>query len=330
MEGSQKAIQARLACTVTREILAAVQQPQQLKEGQILKPVENLAGQGSVPDVGLRKARKPPRAIDDLIGVQLPLWHDKVRGLPNPIARSSLFTVGNQNQPRQFFKTHRSIVSLAGFTLSFRGEELRQEDEDVFLQLTHLARNHVLGERVEFTAYSILKELGWKRSAEGYARLRLTLDRLQGAGLRVVSDNNSGGYQGALVRKFAWKDDSDTPLSHWAVWLEPEIVKLFGPNGYTQVWWAQRLRLRSALAKYLHGYYGTHEEPYPMKVETLRALTGSRTQRLGDFRKAIRVALEQLVKECFLDRWHIDGNDLVHVVRSPKNKMKALQGTASD
>ena len=251
---------------------------------------------------------------------QLPLWNEKVRGLPNPIARSSLFTVGNQNEARAFYKAHKTIQTLAGCTITYKGEELRQDDEDVFLQLVHLARHHVLGERVEFTAYSFLKELGWKKSSEGYARLRTTLDRLQGTGLRVTGEMIGGGYQGALVRKFMWKDDADNPLSRWVVFLEPEIIRLFAPNSYTQVWWEQRLRLKSSLAKYLHGYYATHEQPYPMKVETLRGLTGSRTTRLTDFRKALRKALDQLVLERFLDQWQIDGGDLVHVVRSAKTR----------
>lgn len=259
------------------------------------------------------------RQSEILPASQLPLWHEKVRGLPNPIARSSLFTVGNQNEPRVFYKSHKTIQTLAGCLITYKGEELRQDDEDVFLQLVHLARNHVLGERVEFTAYSFLKELGWKKSAEGYARLRCTLDRLQGTGLRVTGEVIGGGFQGALVRKFAWKDDAENPLPRWVVFLEPEIIQLFAPNSYTQVWWEQRLRLKSSLAKYLHAYYATHEQPYPMKVETLRGLTGSRTSRLTDFRKALRKSLDQLVKERFLDSWQIDAGDLVHVIRSSRS-----------
>ena len=256
---------------------------------------------------------------------QLPLWHEKVRGLPNPIARSSLFTVGNQSEPRAHYRTHKVIQTLAGYTITYKGEELRQEDEDVFLQLVHLARHHPLGEKVEFTAFSFLKELGWKKSVEGYDRLRSTLDRLQGTGLRItIEAGGSGGYQGALVRKFSWKDDADAPLTRWVVYLEQEIVKLFAPNGYTQVWWEQRLRLKSSLAKYLHGYYASHEAPYAMKVATLKGLTGSRASRLTDFRKALRKALDQLVTESFLDEWSIDANDLVHVVRSPKSKQPRL------
>lgn len=256
---------------------------------------------------------------------QLPLWHDRVRGLPNPIARSSLFTVGNQNEPRAFYQTHRTIQTLAGWLMTVRGEELRQDDEDVFLQLIHLARCQPLGEAVSFSAYSFLKELGWKRSAEGYARLKASFDRLQFTSIRLSADTTDTGgfylYQGALLRKFVGKSsDSQAPKTKWSVWLEPEIIKLFGPSTYTQVWWEQRLRLRSALAKYLHSYFSTHEAPYPLKVETLKGLTGSRAARLTDFRKALRVALQQLVAEGFLDEWHIDGSDIVHVVRSTRGK----------
>jgi hypothetical protein len=260
------------------------------------------------------------RAVAERLSLQLPLWHEKVRGLPNPLARSALFTVGNKTEPRAFYKQHKPIQTIAGYVITYKGEELRQDDEDVFLQLVHLARTHPLGERVEFAAYSLLKELDWSKSSEGYDRLRTTLDRLQGTGLRVTSQHpGEGGYQGALIRKYAWKDDADAPLTKWIVYLEPEIVNLFAPNSYTQVLWEQRLRLKSsAMAKYLHGYYATHENPYPLKVVTLQTLSGSRAKRLTDFRKGLRKALDLLVKERFLDSWNIDGSDLVHVVRTPR------------
>ena len=255
---------------------------------------------------------------------QLPLWHEKVRGLPNPMARSALFTVGNKTEPRMYYKSHKTIQTISGYVITYRGEELRQDDEDVFLQLVHLARKHPLGERVEFAAYSLLKELNWSKSSEGYDRLRAMLDRLQGTSLRITSQHpGEGGFQGALIRKFAWKDDENAPLTKWVVFLEPEIVKLFSPNGYTQVFWEQRLRLKSSVAKYLHGYYGTHEQPYPMKVATLQTLSGSRAARLTDFRKALRKALDLLVTERFLDRWNIDGSDLVHVIRCSRSTQLA-------
>ena len=262
------------------------------------------------------------RAPKTTLPSQLPLWNDRVRGLPNPLARSALFTVGNQNEPRSFYKQHRTIQTLSGWVMAVRGEELRQDDEDAFLQLVHLARTQPIDQGFEFSAYSLLKEMGWSRNSKGYARLKATLDRLQGTSLRLSSEGGGfKGYQGALVRKFTWKSpDSDEPLTKWRVWLEPEIVSMFGPTQYTQLWWEQRLRLKTNLSKYLHSYYATHESPFPMKVATIRALSGSRTARLTDFRKLLRTALDELVRESFLDAWEIMKGDLVSVIRSPKSK----------
>ena len=264
------------------------------------------------------KTSRKPKLIQP---TQLPLWSDRVRGLPNPLARSALFTVGSCTEPRFFAKQHRTIQTLAGWVMTVRGEELRQDDEDTFLQLVHLARTQPIENGVEFSAYSLLKEMGWSKNGASYARLKATLDRLQGTSLRIASEAGGfKGYQGGLVRKFTWKSpDSEEPLTRWRVWLEPEIVSLFGPTQYTQLWWDQRLRLKSNLSKYLHSYFASHEAPYAMKVTTIRALSGSRTARLTDFRKLLRTALDELVRESFLDSWEIAKGDLVHVVRSPKS-----------
>lgn len=265
------------------------------------------------------KTSRNPKLIQ---ATQLPLWNDRVRGLPNPLARSALFTVSSCTEPRFFAKQHRTIQTLAGWVMSVRGEELRQDDEDTFLQLVHLARTQPLEHGFEFSAYSLLKQMAWSRNGASYARLKATLDRLQGTSLRIASEAGGfKGYQGALVRKFTWKSsDSQEPLARWRVWLEPEIVSLFGPTQYTQLWWDQRLRLKSNLAKYLHSYYASHEAPYAMKTQTIRALSGSRTARLSDFRKLLRTALDELVRESFLDSWEIAKGDLVHVIRSPKSQ----------
>lgn len=266
--------------------------------------------------LSIRPRKAPEAAID-----QLPLWTEKVRGLPNAMARSALFTVGSKTEPRIFHTTHKQIQSLEGVSISYKGEELRMCDEDAWLQLVHLSRNYPAGEAIEFTAYSFLKELGWSRSSDGYERLRETLDRLQGNGLRISSQKGMeglGGFQGSLVRKFCWKDESDEPLAKWVVWLEPEIVRLFAQNMHSYLDWGQRLRLRSNVAKYLHSYYHTHENPYPIKVGTLYKLTGSKTKRLTDFRKSLRTALDELLKIGFFTSWEIDKNDLLHVIKPPR------------
>jgi hypothetical protein len=250
--------------------------------------------------------------------VQLPLWENQVRGLPNPLARSALFTVARQNEPRQHLK-ERPITSVKGVEIFYTGEELRQDDEDVFLNLVHLARSQPLGHEVSFTAYSMLKSMGWPTSSPSYERLRLCILRLTANAVEIRFDAGSGkrGYGGTLVQEFTFKDEIDR---QWKVRLNPKLISLFGADAYTQLDWRQRLKLRSPLAKWLHGFYFTHREPFGYKVETLKGLCGSSAQQLYHFRNGLKKALDVLVEAGFLKSWKIDSmTDVVTVVRATRS-----------
>lgn len=88
-------------------------------------------------------------------------------------------------------------------------------------------------------------------------------------------------------------------------------------DGNTHVDWEQRMKLKdNSLAKFLHGFYATHAAPLRYKVETIKELSGSTTERLTDFRKALRIALEKLKGVGAITSWAIDPkSDLVTVRR---------------
>lgn len=247
---------------------------------------------------------------------QLPLWPSYVRGLPNALARSALFNVSNKTAERSYFKM-QAISSINGVTITYTGEELRQQDEDVFLQLVHICRERNLGEWVDFTAYSLLKSLGWTINTKSYERLRAILDRLSATNVTIIFEENgeSVGFAGSLVRGFEWKTENGQKLQKWRVYFEPKIVTLFAPASYTQIYWELRLTL-PPLAKWLHSFYSTHENPFPYKADTLRRLCGS-TMTLPHFRSQIREALDKLLEKKFLSSWNHDRKtDLVSVVRT--------------
>lgn len=258
------------------------------------------------------------REVEDALNIiQLPLWENQVRGLPNPLARSALFSVARQNEPRQHLK-ERPITSVKGVEIFYTGEELRQDDEDVFLNLVHLARSQPLGHEVSFTAYSMLKSMGWPTSSPSYERLRLCILRLTANAVEIRFDAGSGkrGYGGTLVQEFTFKDEEDR---HWKVRLNPKLITLFASDAYTQLDWRQRLKLRSPLAKWLHGFYFTHREPFGYKVETLKGLCGSSAHQLYHFRNGLKKALDLLVEEGFLKSWRIDPvTDVVTVMRATR------------
>lgn len=271
-----------------------------------------------------QKGKVATRTRAPLGSVQLPLWPEDVRGLPNPLARSALFTVGNRNQPRLMIK-NKLIACASGVKILYQGEELRQEDEDAFLQILHISRHHQLGDPVELTAHAVLTDLGWGRSSRMYTRLKETLLRLSATALTVSSESEDRGFSGSLIRKFAWQGEDGNTMKRWLVWLEPELISLFGQDMYTQIYWEQRLALSSPLARWLHGYYYTHREPFPLKVKTLHFLCGSRAKAMSDFKHQLLIALDGLVTVGFLSDWELEQRSgLIKVVRRPPPRSLTL------
>lgn len=254
--------------------------------------------------------------------LQLPMWAEERRGIPNELVRSALFGVQNQRAARSY-RQQATICVIGEGRILYTGQELRQDDEDVWLQLMHLCRLQPLGEWVEFTAYSMLKALGWGTSTRDYARLRTCIDRLSATSLTVVSKRIERGIGLSLVRKFQWRDElGNRPLSRWRVWIEPEMKTLFGDVHYTALEWRQRQQL-GPLAKWLHSYYGSHAQPFPVKVETLYGGCGSTMRGLRNFRVTLKAALNDLVRVGFLSAWRIDPGDRVHVQRAERQDSPA-------
>jgi hypothetical protein len=256
---------------------------------------------------------------------QLPLWPVALRGMPNAFARSALFTVANLRQGERIFYSRKQIIALSGIEMRYSGAELRSDDEDVFLQMLHQARLTPLGTQVTFASRTMLKALGWSLNTASTNRLIDCLVRLRGATVEVNIERPNGqgaGFAETLVRSFKWKRlDTNELLREWTVELEPTLIKLFDPQSYSRLDWELRLSL-PPLAKYLHKFYHSHATPFPMKVETLHALTGSGMSVMRQFRLKLQAALDLLVASGFLLSATIDKKTgLVTVVRTEPLKL---------
>jgi len=248
----------------------------------------------------------------------LPLWSKDYRGMPNALARSALFSVSRSAERRDFKR--EVIASSQGITLVYTGEELHQDDEDVFLQVLHLAKEQKLGEDIKFTANSMILALGWTRNAGSYERLSRCMTRMAGMLLELTISLPDGGrmhYAGSLIGEFSWREKiTDDPLREWVVSLQKNIVKLFDPHAYSLLHWPTRMSL-TPTAKWLHAYYSTHKRPFPVKVETLHAAMASEIKAMRSFRAKLKEALALLVENGFFLSAHIDPkSDLVIVERA--------------
>jgi len=259
-----------------------------------------------------KKESKKIEPIAEII--QLPIWSETIRGFPSVIARSALFNARRSNTPREMVK-ELSVSSLSGISIKYTGEELRQDDQTVLMQLLHLTQHQPFIESVQFTPYSFLKSIGWPTSGQQrYDKLFAIMNRLSITGIHIESKGMF--YVGSLIRKIACIDkETGERLRIWTVWLEPEIIALFKSDGYCHIVWDQRITLKKPLAQWLQAYYSTHKEPYPIKIETIRDLSGSKTMLLWKFKQTLKSALDELVKVGFLTSYLIDKKGLVHVKR---------------
>lgn len=240
--------------------------------------------------------------------VQLPLWPEPKRGAPNSFIRSALFAA-IQSKDRQYMK-EALLASQDGIVIKYTGEQLNQSDLDVWETIVHLAREQPLGTFCSFTAHGLLKALGLPTGNSQHKQLHSTIIRLTACAVEVTHEGKT--YFGPLIKSGA-KDDM---TRHYGVELNKGIIRLFGENQWTALDWQQRQNLRGQpLAQALHAFYSSHKQPFAVKLETLKAYTGSRNKQAASFKRQLKIALQELVDVGFLASFELDDN-LVHVRRS--------------
>lgn len=250
--------------------------------------------------------------------MSLPLWPDAVRGIPNAVLRGALFSV---TQRRPMFRKRTLLTTVDGIEIRFKGEGFNQTDLDVCEMLLHLARQQPLGRRVDFTANALLKELGRGTGKTQHEQLKEEISRLA-AGLIEITwplKDEAGrriAFGGTLVDHYG-RDEQPDGTQRYVVIFREELLALY-ETGYSHIDWHQRQTLTTSLAKWLHGFYATHAEPFAYKVETIKSLCGSTVERLSDFRKLLRKALDELEACGAIKKGsHITEDDLVMIAKVP-------------
>ena len=267
------------------------------------------------------RAQKNPRSeassVQPLV-TRLPSWDDGTRCMSNELLRSALFNARNRNQTRRYFDKEEIAVIGGGVRIQYTGKELRQTDELVWLQLVHMARNVPLGSPIEFTAYSMARALRQPKSRPNQQHVERLLDslrRMQASSLAIYSARLRRTLNLSMIPRFEWEDfATGERLSTWRAWIAPELVELFGDVHFTRLLWAQRLALPSGLATWMHGYFASHRNPFPVKLSTLQSGAGCITESPRKFRQLVAIALDELKDVGFLQHSEIQG-EKVYVER---------------
>jgi hypothetical protein len=277
-----------------------------------------------VEQIGKRAAQKKKQTEadktlpDKRLQMSLDLWPERIRGVPNAVLRGALFSVSN-NRPT--FKKRTLISAVEGLEIRYKGERFNQTDLDLWEMLLHLARLQPLGSKVEFTAHALLKALGRGTGLSQHEQLKEDMARLRSGTVEITWTKEGKTFLGGLIEK-AFRDEH---TGRYVVVLDEKMRQLYD-NGYTHIDWEQRQALgRNNLAKWLQGFYASHAEPFPYKVDTLHNLCGSANPDLRGFKRDLKKSLDQLLQVGAIKAWEIDGDDLVHIRRIPsRSQIKHL------
>ncbi len=219
--------------------------------------------------------------------VQLPVWSESVRGTPNSLLRGALFAA-IQSKDRRYMN-RQLLASQDGIEIRYTGEQLNQTDLDVWEQTVHMARQYPFGNPYHFTAYGFLKALGRSVSGRQHEQLKSEFALIGACHVEITHMDTT--YGGSLLEY--WRDEDS---ERYVMQLNSKILPLW-TGGWTAVDWEQRLKLRrKPLALWLHGFYASHADPYPMKVETLMRLSGSGNKSVKRFTQALKQAGQELVE----------------------------------
>lgn len=250
--------------------------------------------------------------------MNLALWPDAVRGVPNAVLRGALFGVSSD---RKVHKTRTVIAAVDGIEVRFMGVTFNQTDLDTWEMLLHLARLQPLGTKVEFQARELLRALGRGGGKTQHEQLKEEITRLIGGVVEITWTAERKTFGGALVHNFF----RDEETQRYVVEFNPKLLELYG-GGHTLIDWESRQALgRNNLAKWLQGFYSSHAKPYPMKVATLHKLCGSANKNLKSFRTELKKALDELLHIGSLKSWEIQPGDLVAVeVVASRSQLKHL------
>ena len=241
--------------------------------------------------------------------VQLPLWPEPVRAVPNGFLRSALF--GAIAKGRRRYINGEDLAAVDGVTIRYKGERLDQGDLDVWESVLHAVRLQELGSQCRVTSYALLKLMGKTDTGKNRTTLHNRIERLVANAVTVKQGRYT--YIGGLIR-FAAKDEE---TQEWVIELDEKLRPLFAGDQFTQIEWAVRHELNGQqIAQWVHGFYASHAKPFPFKVETLLKLCGSEDASATSGKQKLRKALDAVAEASAAHgegfSYEIRG-DLVHV-----------------
>jgi hypothetical protein len=234
------------------------------------------------------------RGIDPAGPMQLEMWPDVVRAIPNDYARCALFSVRNKREPRLSMEGAVLFHMDKAVRVTYTGVELRSDDDElVWMQILEYAKHHALDEAVEFNLHQLCRDLDWTVNGRNYDRLRASISRLKANEIKVENEQIGRGQAISLIREYEYDAAGESAGSRYRVWIDKRLVILFAGNRYTRVEWREYRGLRP-VARRLYDYVASHRQPFPLMLESFWKLCRSDCADKHKWAAMVREACREL------------------------------------
>jgi len=256
--------------------------------------------------------------------VRLPAESNTNRAAPNAIIRSAVFGIVERGKRPDLKRA--VIAAQNGYEITYTGERLDQTDFDVWLAIKHLCVPYPLGTEVTITTPEILKVLKRKDGRSTRKWLINSLRRMTECTIGMRTETQ--GFLGHMIEYCKWDDKTYT----FAVTLSKNMAPFFEDKSYTLLKTEARNQLKKELTRWLHAYWSSHNEIYPIKDTTLYKLCGSKGS-IKQFREHLRKSLKELEQIGFIEegsKVERDGMVKTKKRRGKKNNTKAGQKKLMD
>ena len=224
--------------------------------------------------------------------------NDSQRFIPNDFARTALFTTRNKRVPRRqylnevVYHLHTSVV------VKYSGTELRAEDDEIiWLQILHYAKNVPLGSSFEVSIKDLVRDVGWSKNGTYYDKARQCISRLKANEILFENKKAYGRSPGlSLIGKYEMINDGEGQPTRYRMLIDPELILLFAGNNFSNHGWDRYLGLKP-VARRLADYIESHKHPFPLSLESFKHVCGSEDASTTSWRQTVRKACKQ-IEDC--------------------------------
>jgi hypothetical protein len=257
----------------------------------------------------LKQKKKAAIAVEAAVSAEqggialfIPGLNSNTSAMPNRLAESSLFApIAKVAASARTFHRNAVLVSRRNTQITYTGEQLNEEDADIFCQLTALATCSDLDQPVVIERSKFLKSIGRATGKEQYDWLNERIKAFTAATLYIKitspdgkTSKNIGSEESLhLIDKYKLNEDGKYTFS-----LDKRWAELYGNNEFSL--WDKSARMdigrNQTLAKHFQRLVATssdQKQTYSLQFLKDRAQYKG---RMRDFRTSVDSALLELIR----------------------------------